>query len=70
MIKRIRFFSSFHHYMSMNPRERVGRAYVGDYSTLLYTEYLIRCGPIGFREDFLKAFFLIIIVWKLMIPGI
>ena len=38
---------------SLEPRGLVGRIYVGDHLTLLYTKY-ISCGPQGFRE---KDFF-------------
>ena len=39
---------------NMDPRGMVGRIYVGDPSTLLYTKYL-SSGPYGFREeDFLS----------------
>ena len=38
----------------MTPRGLIGRIYVGDHKTLLYTKY-ISCGPHGFREeDFLS----------------
>ena len=37
---------------SLESRGLIGRIYVGDHKTLLYTKY-ISCGPRGFRvEDF------------------
>ena len=55
---------SFSHYKSvrvndpqgmanLDPRDMVGRIYVGDHKTLLHTKYM-SCGPHGFREDFLR----------------
>ena len=39
---------------SLDPRGLIGRIYVGDHQTLLYTEH-ISCEPHGFREeDFLS----------------
>ena len=38
---------------SLKPRGLIGRIYVGNYYTLLHTQY-ISCGPHGFREDFLS----------------
>ena len=39
---------------SLDPRGLIGRIYVGDHQTLLYTKY-ISSGPHGFREeDFLS----------------
>ena len=38
------------------PVSLIGRIYVGDHITLLYTKYIIS-GPHDFREDFLSLFF-------------
>ena len=58
---------SFFHYKSvgvndprgmanLDPRGMVGRIYVGDHYTLLYTKYM-SCRTHGFREeDFFKVF--------------
>ena len=55
---------------NLEPRDMVGRVYVGDHLTLLHTKYL-SSGPCGFREeDFLKFFFSIISLWKLMSPWV
>ena len=35
---------------SLDPIGLIGRIYVGDHSTLLYTKY-ISCGPHGFRDE-------------------
>ena len=35
---------------SIDPRGLIGRIYVGDHNTLLYTQY-ISCWPHGFREE-------------------
>ena len=41
---------------NLEHRDIVGRIYVGDHKTLLYTKY-ISCGPYGYgMEDFLKFF--------------
>ena len=60
-----KIFLSFSHYKSMgandprnmaslDPRGLIGRIYVGDHQTLLYTKY-ISSGPHGFRQaDFLS----------------
>ena len=42
---------------SLDPRGLMGKIYVGDHQTLLYTKY-ISSGPHGFRQDdfFLKFF--------------
>ena len=34
----------------LEPRGLIGKIYVGDYNTLLRTQY-ISCGPHGFREE-------------------
>ena len=58
-------FLSFSHYRSMGvqdplghgqfgPRGLIGRIYVGDHKTLLYTKY-ISCGPHVFREEDLSS---------------
>ena len=41
---------------SLEPRGLIGRKYVGDHYTLLYTQY-ISCGPQGFREEDFLSFF-------------
>ena len=52
---------------SLDPRGLIGRIYVGDHKTLLYTKY-ISSGPHGFREeDFLS--FPKISLWEIMTPG-
>ena len=35
---------------SLDPRDLIGRIYVGDHYTLLHTKY-VSCGPHGFREE-------------------
>ena len=35
---------------NLDPRGLIGRIYIGDYSTLLHTNY-ISCGPHGFRKE-------------------
>ena len=60
-------FLSFSHYKSMeannpwgmaplDPRDLIGRIYVGDHKTLLHIKY-ISCGPHGFREEDFFTFF-------------
>ena len=52
---------------SLDPRGLIGRIYIGEHQTLIYTKY-ISSGLHGFRqEDFLN--FSIISLWELMIPG-
>ena len=46
---------------SLDPRDLIGRIYVGDHQTLLDTKY-ISCGPHGFRNDFP-----IISLWELYV---
>ena len=41
---------------SLDPRDLIGRIYVGDYYTLLHTKN-ISCGPHGFREEDFLSFF-------------
>ena len=42
--------------VNLEPRDMVGRIYLGDHKTLPYTKY-ISCGPDGYGiEDFLKFF--------------
>ena len=65
MVSEKKIFKSFSHFKSMgakkprgvaslDPRDMVGRIYVGDHLTLLHTKYLCS-GPYGFREeDFLS----------------
>ena len=38
-----------------DPRDVIGRIYVGDHYTLLHTKY-IRSGPRGFREEDILSF--------------
>ena len=63
----LEIFKVFPHYKSLgakdhqnmanlDPGSMVGRIYVGDHHTLLYTKY-ISCGPHGSSQDFLKVFF-------------
>ena len=52
---------------SLDPRGLIGRIYVVDHQTLLHTKH-ISCGSLGFREVFLKFFFSILSLWKLLIP--
>ena len=35
----------------VDPRDMVGRMYVGDHQTLLHTKYM-SCGPHGSREEY------------------
>ena len=61
MVSEKKIFLSFSHCKSMrandprdvaslDPRGLIGRIYVGDHYTLLYTKY-ISCRPHGFREE-------------------
>ena len=51
---------------NLDPRNLIGRIYVGNHKTLLHTKY-ISCTPHGFIEE--DYFFPIISLWELMIPG-
>ena len=52
---------------NLDPKDLIGRIYVGDHYTLLHTKY-ISSEPHGFgEEDFLS--FPIVSLWELMTPG-
>ena len=53
---------------SLDPRNLIGRIYIGDHKKLLHTKY-ISSGLHGFREEVFFSIFPIINLWELMTPG-